>query len=106
MQRRHGARLDGAAAGRKPAPLREVVASPKSFDKSGEFGEIVAVVGVAHDDERAARGGNSTAQRVAVALQWDIDHPSAELTRDVLRAISAPVVGNDDFTTNTCLTKR
>ena len=65
VQRRHGAGLDAAGEAIAHHQLG-AVAQPRH--ERVERGEIVGVVGVAHDDEAAARRGDAAEQRCAVAL--------------------------------------
>ena len=52
MEGGHGARLDAAG---EAVAHDEVVAAAQRVDERAEVGEVVAVVGVAHDDEAPAR---------------------------------------------------
>src|SRR5579859_40838 len=56
VQRRHGAGLDPAA---KAIAHDEVIAAAEFIDKIRDLAEIVAVVGVAHDDVFTARSGDA-----------------------------------------------
>ncbi len=56
VQRRHGARLDAAS---EAIAHDEVVALAKFVDEIGHLAEVIAVVGVTHDDVFAARGGDA-----------------------------------------------
>ena len=66
-----------------------------------EVAEVVAVIGVAHDDEDAARRRDPALERGAVATLLDVDAPRAVRPRDFLRAIGASVVRDDDLAVDT-----
>src|SRR5260370_41526966 len=55
VQRRYGAGLDAA----KAIAHNEVVATARFVDEIWHLAEIVAVIGVTHDDVFAARGGDA-----------------------------------------------
>ena len=79
-------------------PCDEVVAVAQLLDELRQLEEVVAVVSVAHDDEAAARGGDAALQRVAVAAARDTSTTRAPRRRgDLLRAVGAAVVGDDDL---------
>ncbi len=67
-------------------------------DEVRHLRKIVAVVGVAHDDELAFCLFNSLTQGVAVASGRDMDRARAELLRDFYRAIGRAVVGHYHLT--------
>jgi len=90
----HRAGLDAPG---KPVADDEVVAVAEAVDKGLDRGEVVAVVGVAHDHEAPARGVDAADQRAPVSLSRDVDNAHAELACDGLRAVGAPVVGDDDL---------
>ncbi len=91
----------GIAPGRIP-PLNRLPAtrskpSLQALDEGLEIGEVVAVVGVAHDHPAAARGGDPACQRRTVAASFDRDDARSELLGDLLRAVGGSVVGHDDL---------
>jgi hypothetical protein len=94
MRPHHGAGLDAA---REAIAEHEVVSLPQAVDQRLDGGEVVAVVGVAHDHETTADGFDAADQRAAVALARDVDHGHAKLARYVLRTVGASVVGDDDL---------
>jgi hypothetical protein len=61
--------------------------------------EVVAVVGVAHDDVTALRSRDASEERASVALLLDGDDAGAELEGDLLLAVGAAVVGDDLYLT-------
>ena len=71
--------------------------SRRSLRNFGGFEEIVAVVGVAHDEVLAAGCGDAAHEGVAVAAAGDVDDASAEFASDLLGAVGAAVVADDDF---------
>src|SRR5262249_23678628 len=75
----------------------QVVALAQPDEEVVEVGEIVAVVAIAHDDVAPARCADSGEQRAAVAAGGDVDYTRAPTARDLLRAIGAAVVGDDDL---------
>jgi hypothetical protein len=78
---RHGAGLDSA---HEAVAHDEVAAVAQLFDQRRNRREVVAVVGVAHDHEAAARRVDAADQRAAVALPRDLDHARAQLSGDHL----------------------
>ena len=81
----------------KRLPVDEVVALAEPRDEWLELGEVVAVVGVAHDHPAPARGRDPARERGAVSAALDRHDPGAELLRDLLRAVRRAVVGDDDL---------
>src|SRR5690606_30345551 len=67
------------------------------FHEGVEVREIVAVVGIAHDDVSAARRSNATGKRRAVALLGDVDDAGAGPFRNLLTAVGRAVVGDEHF---------
>jgi hypothetical protein len=59
--------------------------------------EIVAVVGIAHNDVVATRCGDAPHQGISITLSFDVNDARAESFRDLDRPIGAPIVSNDDF---------
>ena len=92
MERRHGA--GGDAAGEAVAH-DELVAGAQRGDEGVEIGEIVAVVGVAHDDVLAAGRLDAAGEGRAVAADRDRDDAGAFGGRDRLAAVGRAVVGDE-----------
>ena len=65
------------------------------LDERPQRGEVVRIVGIAHDDEAAASGVDARSQCVAIAPPRDVNDPGTMLSGDLLRAIGAAVVGDD-----------
>jgi hypothetical protein len=100
MERRHG-------TWRYPTPKsithHEIRTSTESFKERRESREVVAVVGIAHDDVPAAGSQDPTEQSVAVSTLGYGDHASASALRYKLTTIRAAVISNDDFSVNVVL---
>src|SRR5258708_3498721 len=94
VQRRHGAGLDAAA---KAIAHDEVVAPAQFVDEIGNLNEIVAVIGVAHDDVFTAGGGDARLQRRAVAPLVDADYGGSIVLGNFNRAIGRAVVRDNHF---------
>ena len=75
----------------------QVVALTEVGDKIFQLREIVAVVGVTHDDEFSAGRRDSTAQCGSVPSFGDGHHARAEASGNFLRPIRAAVVRDDDL---------
>src|SRR6185436_14429807 len=91
MQRRHGVWADAAL---EAVAHHERIAAAQLLHEPVEPAEIVAVVGVAHDDVAAAGGGDAGAERRAVAALGGRDHPGPGLRREPARFIARAVVGD------------
>src|SRR5437879_3304229 len=74
MERWHGTRADAA---REAVAHHEVVTLPKLLHERTDRGEVVAVVGIAHDDEAPTGSSDATEQRAPVSLLLHIDHSSS-----------------------------
>jgi hypothetical protein len=75
---------------------------PKVFHESVEMFEIVAVVGVAHDDVASARLLYASVQRSTVAARSNVHDPGTMPARDLLRSISRTVVGDQHLSLKAC----
>ena len=95
----HCARLDLAA---QPVAHDDFVAGLPFLDETRQLLEIVAVVGVAHDDERSARFLDALAQSVAVAFERGVNDARPVRSGDVDRAVGRAVVGDDHLAAHTC----
>ena len=91
---RHGTRQDRPAARRQAAAHDQIRATTQRRQEQRQLAEIVGAVGVAHQDEPAARRGDAAGQRVAVAALGDLDHPRPGGQRPRLRAVGAAIVGD------------
>ncbi len=94
VERRHGARFDFAP---EPVAHHHVVAFAQFFHESRHIAEVVAVVRVPHNDERAARAGDARAQRSAVAALRHTNHLRSVLFRDSNRIVRRAIVRDDYF---------
>jgi hypothetical protein len=90
----HRARLDPA---QEPIADHEVVAFSELGDQRRDRSEVIARIGVTHDDEPSLRRVDAADQRAAVSLSLNVDDPGAELAREQLRTVAAPIVGDDDL---------
>jgi len=98
VQHRHGAGLDAAPETVAHHQLRPVA---QARHEGVERAEIVAVVGVAHDDEAATGGGDAAQQGSSVTLLRDRHDARAHPARDLLRAVGAAVVGDQHLARDT-----
>ena len=79
------------------APLRH---------KSRHFGEIIAIVGITHDDESAARRANSGLQRRAIPALRNWNHSCAMRLHNFDRAVRRTVVRNYHFAAQSSFLER
>jgi hypothetical protein len=93
----HGARQDAPAACREAAAHDQVRAGPQTGQEPRQFAEVVGAVGVAHQHEPAAGGGDAASQRVAVAACRDFDNPCPGRFGQRLRAVGAAIVRDNDL---------
>jgi hypothetical protein len=91
---RHGAGRDAAL---EAIAHHQLVAGTQRGNERIEAGEVVAVVGIAHDDVTATCRLNADGKRRAVPPQSNGHHPRAVTLRDLLAAVGRAVVGNEDF---------
>src|SRR5713101_247983 len=94
MQCGHGPRPDAAL---EAIAHHKLIALAKLLDERGEPGEVVAVVGITHDDVGAACGTDAADKRASVAPLRDIDNPRPVSFGNRPRAVRAPIVGNHDL---------
>ena len=90
----HGAGLDLAG---EAIAHDEVIAVAEFGDKGAEIGEVVAVVGVAHDEVAATGGGAGGVEGRAVATDGNVNDAGTVCECDRLRAVGRPVVAEDDL---------
>lgn len=76
----------------------EIGPAPKLAQKPLEPGEIVAIVGVAHDDITPSGGRDASAQRRTVAAFGNRHDARPAGFRDRLRPVAAAVVGDEHLT--------
>ena len=94
VERRHGSGLDGAG---ETVAHDEVVAFVELWKEAGEVFEVVAGVGVGHEDVFAVGGLDAGDKGGAVAADGHVDDAGAFVGGDFLGAVGAAVVGDDDF---------
>jgi hypothetical protein len=87
----------GGDAALEAIPHHQLVAGPQRRDEGIEIGEVVAVIGVAHDDIAAKRRLDSGRERGAVATHGDGHDPRPLTLGDLPAAVGRAVVGDDDF---------
>ena len=68
MRPNHGSGFDPA---RESVAHHQVIALAKLLDERADGGEVVTVIGVAHDHEPAARGSDTGDKRAAVPTPVD-----------------------------------
>ena len=98
MKSRHRSGFDATS---KPVPHNKVGSAPKRLDKRPEVGEVVTVVGVAHDDELALGIGNASSESSAITTNRDVDDTSAFGPGNVLRTVCTAVVGDHNLAVDT-----
>jgi hypothetical protein len=94
MQERHGAGRDAAG---EAIAHDEVAAAPQLRQERIEAGEIIAVVGVADDDEPPACRRDAGAERGAIAALRHRDDAGAAGQGIFDRAVGRAVVGDQDL---------
>src|SRR5580693_5885391 len=94
VQSRHRARCDPAL---KPVAHHQVSAAPESLDERHQGGEVIAVIGVAHDHITSASFGDPAPQCISVTTVSDSDDPGSGLAGQLLAAVGAAIIGYDDF---------
>ena len=98
VQRGHGPGRDAAG---EPVAHHQVRALAQFVNERHQGSEIIAVVGVAHDDVLALGRDDAAHQRVAVALLADRDDAGARLGGQLLAAVCAAVIGDEHLTADT-----
>lgn len=97
---RHRPGLDTAA---EAIPHHQFVPVAKPLDEGFESGEIVGVIGIAHDDEFPLGGIDAGLERAAISTPGSVDDAGTLGSGEVLRAIGAAVVSDNDFAANSQL---
>src|SRR5512144_2653140 len=67
-----------------------------AYSRTSRFGDVVAVVGVAHDDVAAARRLDSANECASVAAPSDSNHTGTGVLGALVRPVSAAVIGDND----------
>ena len=75
----------------------QVITFAQLFEEARNLLEVITAVGIAHDDEAAAGGGDAAHQGAAITARRNIDYSRTESRRDVERTVGAAVVGDDNF---------
>src|SRR6185437_5183414 len=75
--------------------LHQVVALAELGEEGRNLAEVVAVIGVAHDDVLAPGGRDAPHQRAPIPFFRDRHDARAEGRRDFLRSVGAAIVGDD-----------
>ncbi len=75
----------------------EVVAFFEFGEEAGQMVEVVAGIGVGHEDVLAVGGFDAGHEGCAVAANRDGNDAGAFVGGDLLRAVGAAVVGDDDL---------
>src|SRR5215469_15283111 len=96
----HGPRLDAAL---KPVPYDQVISLSQFLDEGQKAREIVAIVGIAHDDVLAACVRTAIKEGCSIAPDWDMDDPGTTSPGNILRTIAGAVIANDNFPLNPAL---
>ncbi len=94
VQRRHGALGDAAG---KAVAHHQLLAPAQFVQERAEVGEIIAVIGVPHDDKPPLGRGDAAGQRGAVAPGGDGHDPRPGRRRQGLRSVGAAVVRHQDL---------
>src|SRR5437016_6065504 len=76
---RHGARLNAA---REPISHDELGSRAPLLNKLRNLGEVITVVGIAHDDELAASFIDSLSERIPISPDSGVNHPGSAVTGD------------------------
>src|SRR5207253_4342649 len=97
VQRRHGAFADAAA---KAVAHHQRIAFAQLGYEGIEAAEVIAAIRIADDDVAAARGGDASCQRRAIAAPRDVDDAGSGTLGHRPRAVDRSVVGNQHFSVN------
>jgi len=73
------------------------IALAKGIDKPIKLREIVAVVGVRHDDEASSCASDAAEERAAVALLRDMNHACSGAARKFRRSIRGTVIRHENL---------
>ena len=95
MQWGHSPRRDPTA---ETVAEHQIISVAKLFEERLQGQKVVAVVGVTHYHEPAARFFDARAEGVSVSSRRDRHHAGAEASSDRLRAVVAAIIGNDHLT--------
>src|SRR5262245_53768908 len=82
VRERHCAWHDSSTPRRKPAALNPICSFAESLDKLRDLTEIVAIVGVPHNNELAACRRNASHQSITISLSFDVNYSGTRRSRD------------------------
>jgi len=94
VQPGHGSGQDAAL---EAIPHHEILAGSQLAHEVVQAREIVTVIRVAHDDVCALRRFDPATQGTPIPLALYLYDPRSEIARNPLRAVFAPIVGDDDL---------
>src|SRR5579859_2161514 len=94
MRPRHGAFLDPAC---ETVAHHQVIAFAQTLEDWRNLPEVVALVGVAHDDVAARGSGDAAADGGPISGLIDQHHLCTVRLGDLLRTVGAPVVRDEDL---------
>src|SRR5579859_2487315 len=97
VQRRHSILLDATA---KAIAHYEVRALSKLFHESWDVSKIIAIIGIAHDNELAPSRRNPAHQGISVTACRHMRDACAQPFSDLDRAVGAAVIGDDHLSRN------
>jgi hypothetical protein len=97
MQGRHRARQDSPA---EPVAHHEVESFAKFGEERVHLGEIVSVVGIAHQNKSPVRRRDASLQGAPIPPRLNWNHSRPEGRGDLLRTIRAPIIGDNHFATD------
>src|SRR5260370_42244392 len=87
-------------ASTKPVAHHQIRAGAQFFDEHRGVSEIIAVIGIRHDDEPAARGSDASSQRVAIPFGLNMNYPRSSLFCNLLGTVASSVIRNNNFACN------
>ena len=94
MQRGHGT---GSYPAFEAVAHDQLVTFPELFHENFQSGEVVAVIGIAHDDIATPSRLDTTQQRRPVPLDRHIHDPRTVLAGNFLRPVGTAVIRNQHF---------
>src|SRR5438876_1796256 len=94
MQRWH---RSGLNTPEKPVTHHQIVPLSQLFQKGSKIIEIIAVVGVTHNYVFSMGGRDTSHECVPVSFPLYTNYQRAQTSRNLLRAVGAPVVGDEHF---------
>ena len=92
MQRRHGTRQNSAL---ETVTHDQVITFAQLIYEFVQVREVVAVIGVPHENEASPGGGDSSAQGTSIAAGFDGHHPGTAVQGNLLRTIGTSIIRDD-----------